>query len=121
MQDQLLSEESCSQDLNLKIDSNVPDHAQSESEKEIIRQKCYRFTQWCKKVGIICPKIDYPGFFEGGLVGAKVNSPIAHREAFLFVPQSAIISLDKCLAHPQLAPIYSQNKNLFTNQHNDWE
>jgi len=40
----------------------------------LIVEKCSRFTQWCKEVGILYPKLDYPAFFDGGLVGAKVNS-----------------------------------------------
>lgn len=76
---------------------------------------------WCKKVGIYCPKLQYPSFFEGGLVGARVLEPIAHREAFMFVPYSVIISLDKCQSHEILGPIYANNANIFSEECNDWE
>jgi len=57
-------------------------------------------------VGIIYPKITYPDFFEGGLVGGRVNAPIEHREAFLFVPYSVTISIQKCLKDPVLKDFY---------------
>jgi hypothetical protein len=84
----------------------VPDHATTEYEQQLIVKKCQRFTDWCKEVGILYPKIDYPAFFKGGLVGGKVNAPIEHREAFLFVPYTVIISLDKCLRDPALFEFY---------------
>ena len=74
----------------------LPDHITTDQQKELIFQKTQRFMSWCKDIGIICPKIEYPSFFDGGLIGAKVKEPIQHREAFLYVPQKAIISLDKC-------------------------
>lgn len=84
----------------------MPDHADSEEIENIIRLKCARFTKWCNDVGILYPKLTYPDFFEGGLVGARVNTPIEHREAFLFVPYSVVVSLDKCLNEPNLVPFY---------------
>jgi hypothetical protein len=78
--------------------------------------------KWCSDVGILCPKIDYPAFFEGGLVGGRVNSPIENREAWLFVPFKVIISIDKCLADPKLSVFYYQNPVLFSKKiSNDWE
>jgi hypothetical protein len=73
-------------------------------------------------VGILCPKITYPDFFEGGLVGARVNAPIKHREAFLCVPYSAIISVDKCKRDASLEAFYNENPELFSpNSCRDWE
>lgn len=34
------------------------------------------FNQWCEKEGVIMPKVTYPAFFEGGLIGAKCNEDI---------------------------------------------
>jgi len=99
----------------------VPDHACSENDRQIIRNKCAKFVKWCADVGIVCPKIEYPGFFSGGLVGAKAKEPINHREAFLFVPQKVIISLDKCLNHEIVGKIYEQNPQIFSKDNDDWE
>ena len=81
----------------------------TEIERQKVIEKCARFNAWCKEVGIICPKLDYPAFFEGGLVGAKFNSEVKHREAFLFVPFTAIISIDKCRKDPKLCDFYNEN------------
>jgi hypothetical protein len=99
----------------------VPDHVQSEEDKQVVRQKCERFNQWCKDNGILAPKITYPEFFDGGLVGGMVNAPIEHREVFLCVPYKVIISVDKCLKDPVLKDFYSQNQQLFGKEHRDWE
>ena len=90
-------------------------------EEFIIKKKCARFTQWCKDVGILAPKLDYPAFFYGGLVGAKVNAPIEHREVLLFVPFKAIITLDKCLDDSNLKVFYQENGKLFSKNYEDWE
>lgn len=76
---------------------------------------------WCKQVGVICPKLEYPHFFEGGLVGVRAKAPIPHRQAFLFVPQSVIISLDKCKSCTALQPIFTENPQIFSDKLGDWE
>jgi hypothetical protein len=41
---------------------------------------------WCDTKGIIRDKVEYPGIFDGGLVGVKAKQPIKHREMILGVP-----------------------------------
>lgn len=76
--------------------NNVPDHAASDSDKDIVRNKTQKFLTWCNDVGIICPKLEYPYFFEGGLVGVRVKETIKHRETFIYVPQTVIITISTC-------------------------
>lgn len=59
--------------LNEEEEALVSDHAKSDFEKQVIIQKCLRFTKWCDEVGIKFPKLEYPSFFDGGLVGVKVK------------------------------------------------
>jgi hypothetical protein len=94
----------------------LPDHASNEVEQELIRQKCERFTKWCQSLGIMHPKIDYPWFFESGLIGCRVNTPISQREAFLFVPYTAVLSADRCWRDPDLKDFYAENPQLFKNE-----
>jgi hypothetical protein len=103
------------------MEPSLADHASTEQEKQFVRDKCARFVKWCADVGIVCPKIEYPGFFDGGLVGALVKQPIKHREAFLFVPFDVIISVDKCHRDPLLGPIYTSHPDLFSEENYDWE
>lgn len=72
-----------------------------------------RFKKWCASIGIEMPKLDYPAFFEGGLVGCRVNAPIKHREAFVKVPYKALISVDKCNRDPVLKQFYAENQHVF--------
>ena len=58
------------------FEETVPDHASTKEEEDKIRAQREQFSEWCAKVGIKFPKVDYPAFFEGGLVGGKVNAPI---------------------------------------------
>ena len=51
------------------------------------------------------PKVQYPSFFDGGLVGVRAKEDIDHREAFLFVPFKLLLSLDYIHAHPVLGLI----------------
>ena len=61
------------------------------------------------------PKLEYPTFFDGGLVGVKAKSEIRHREAFLFVPQTMVISVQKCLEFDILKPVFEED--IFTKKH----
>ena len=39
----------------------------------------------------------------------------------IIVPLNVIISTDKCLADPVIGPVFSEHKDIFTDEHNDWE
>jgi hypothetical protein len=56
--------------------SNLPDHAFEAQQQDKIRAKCAPFLAWCRKEGIVWDKLEYPSFFENGLVGVKVRAPI---------------------------------------------
>ena len=71
--------------------------------------KCSLFTDWCKTVGIIAPKLKYPGFFEDGLIGLEVTQPIKHREAFIAVPYSAVLTTDVAKNDAKLKQFYDDN------------
>ena len=53
------------------------------------------FLNWCKAEGVIMPKLQYPAYFENGLVGVRCASDIENREAFLYVPFKMILSVSK--------------------------
>jgi hypothetical protein len=46
---------------------------ESDKEKAIHLQKCKVFTDWCDKVGIKMPKLEYPAFFDGDLLGVRAK------------------------------------------------
>ena len=39
------------------------------------------------------PKLEFPAYFEDGLVGIRVKEDIEHREAFIYVPYKMMISV----------------------------
>jgi len=40
------------------------------------KRKCDAFNAWCHNEGVIMPKVEYPAYFEGGLVGVRALEPI---------------------------------------------
>ena len=57
------------------------------------------FLSWCSSEGVIMPKLEFPAYFEGGLLGTRVTQDIQHREAYLFVPYKMLLSVKNTLAH----------------------
>ena len=51
------------------------------------------------------PKLEYPAYFEGGLLGVRCKEDIEHREAYLFVPYKMLMSVGKAQKHPVLGEI----------------
>ena len=95
------------------IDNIISDHPSSQEDKFKM------FNEWCKREGVYMPKMEYPAFFEGGLIGARAKEDINHREAFLYVPYKILISVGKAQAHPVLAHIIAQNPECFDEEEND--
>ncbi len=88
----------------------------------LLKDKYEMFNEWCDKQGVHMPKLQYPAYFEGGLIGARVTHEIAHREAFLYVPYKVLITLGKAISHPIVGRILAQNPACFEEGKNDdWE
>ena len=69
------------------------------------------------------PKIEYPAYFEGGLVGMRAIAPIEHREAFLAIPYRMLMTVVAAQQHPVLGPIITDNPQVFSHEQRegDWE
>jgi len=65
------------------------------------------FNQWAIDHGIICPKIQYPGYFgpNKDLVGIQAIAPIEYRESFIYVPYRLLLTLNAAKEVPELKPI----------------
>jgi hypothetical protein len=80
------------------------------------------FMNWCNKEGMHMPKLEYPAFFEGGLLGVKCKEDIEHREVYLYVPYKMMISVKDTQKHPVLAEIIKNHAECFTeDKSEDWE
>ena len=73
------------------------------------RRKCQVFNDWFFANGGRMPKLEYPAYFKGGLVGVRATAPIMHREAFLSIPYKMLITVDGAQRHPVLGPIIKAN------------
>lgn len=41
------------------------------------------------------PKLEYPAYFEDGLIGVRVKAKIEHREAYMSVPYKMMLTVAK--------------------------
>lgn len=60
------------------------------------------FMEWFKKEGGICPKAEYPAYFENGLLGWRAKEDIHYKEAFLYVPLKMVIRVETARKDPDL-------------------
>ena len=68
------------------------------------------------------PKLEYPGYFEGGLVGVRATEPIEYRECYLAVPYKLLLTVESAKNHPVLRPIIEENDHIFSGEDTvDWE
>ena len=80
------------------------------------------FNKWCQENGVLIPKVEYPAFFDGGLLGVKAKENIEHREGFLFIPMKMLLSLDYAQNHKVIGEVFRDNPQLFNSKrHDDWE
>ena len=71
------------------------------------------FNKWAKAEGVVMPKIEYPAYFEDGLVGMKCVQDIDHREIFIYIPYKVLISVKDTKSHPILKQIIEENPEMF--------
>ena len=67
------------------------------------------------------PKLEYPAYFDGGLIGVRCKEDIQHREAYLYVPFKMMMSITKAKEHPVLGPIILSNPCFEEEENDDWE
>ena len=85
-------------------------------------RKCLVFNEWCRENGVIMPKLEYPGYFEGGLIGVRATQPIEYRESLIAVPYKLFLTVDGAIRHPVLGQIIHENPHLFyAEEKGDWE
>lgn len=68
------------------------------------------------------PKLEYPAYFENGLMGTRVKEDIHHREAYLAVPNKMLMSIKRAKKDPILGAILAAHPEAFDEEENeDWE
>ena len=85
------------------------------------QRKCQVFNEWCISNGVEMPKLEYPAYFEGGLVGVRATQPIEHREAFIKIPYKMLMTIDAAKNHDVLGQVIEENPDLFSDKKGDWE
>lgn len=86
------------------------------------QDKYEMFNEWAAKNGALTPKMQWPAWFDDGLLGAKVIADVQHREAHTLVPFRMILSCKRTRAHPILGPICEKYPACFEDgRSDDWE
>ena len=68
------------------------------------------------------PKLEYPAFFEGGLLGVRCKEDINHREVYLYVPYKMLMSVKSTQDHSVLAEVLKAHPECFGEDDcEDWE
>ena len=95
-----------------KIDKKLTAVAQTQP-------KYHEFKKWLTDNGAVFDEnIIYPAVFENGVVGIAAKRKIEAYTAFLFVPNSCIVSLDRAKNCDELRPVY-QSHSIFGSSHPD--
>ena len=97
--------------------TEAPDEEVKEVDwKDEHMRKCQVFNAWCQENGVLMPKLEYPAYFEGGLVGMRAAQPISHREAFIAVPYKMLLTVEKAQKHPILGQVIQEHPKLFSQE-----
>jgi len=56
--------------------------------------------------------MEFPAYFDGGLTGVRAREAIAHKEIFVAVPHSVLLSIDKAWESP-LKEIFQDYEAIF--------
>ena len=81
------------------------------------------FNRWCEENGVLMPKLEYPAYFDDGLIGVRCKEDIQHREAFLFVPYKIMMCTKKAQNDLICGPIILDHPYIFNESfaNTDWE
>lgn len=69
------------------------------------------YLKWGKENGAIFDKVDYPAVFNG-ICGARAKEDIAPGEAFVFIPNKLIISVESA-RQSEIGDIFKSHETLF--------
>lgn len=80
------------------------------------------FNEWCRNEGVIAPKLEFPAYFEDGLLGVRCKEDIQHREVYLYVPYKMLLSVKDTHSHPVLGKIVAAHPRYFSDRGREsWE
>jgi hypothetical protein len=68
-----------------------------QSEKESLNSrlnKAQKYMEWCKWIGIISPKVEFPAVFKNGLMGVRALKDIEHRQMIMAIPMKSILTTE---------------------------
>ena len=69
------------------------------------------YLDWLRENGALWPKVEFPAIFDG-VGGAKAKEAIKPNEAFFFVPNAMVISVESA-RHSEIAEVFENHENLF--------
>ena len=65
--------------------------------------------------------MEYPAFFENGLVGVKVKEDIQYREAYCFIPYKMLMTVKRAQTDHDIGPIILDHSDMFSHKASEWE
>lgn len=87
-----------------------------------VNSKYGLFKKWLLDNGAVFDdSIQFPAVFENGLEGLAAKKEIGPHEAYIFIPNTVIVSVARIKADPELNQLIKDNFDLFGDIHPDRE
>ena len=84
-----------------------------DAEVASTEEKVANFLEWARNEGVVMPKLEYPAYYENGLVGIRCTADIGNREAFLSVPYKMMLTANKVKTNKALETLISNHPSCF--------
>jgi len=109
-----------SDDIRSTLDENMINIDQELTAAAAKDEKYVVFKKWLLDNGAVFDEtVEFPCVFKNGLMGIAAKKDLPLNKAFLFVPNTCIISLARIRKVPELAKIFEENNSLFGSSHPD--
>ena len=106
---------------NLSLDLQQINKAASDAAMNT-NSKYALFKKWLLENGAVFDDaIEFPAVFQGGLEGLAAKKEIGPHEAYIFIPNTLIVSVARVKADPELNQLVKDNFDLFVDIHPDRE
>jgi len=106
---------------NLSLDMQQINRAASDAAMHT-DSKYGVFKKWLLDNGAVFDDaIEFPAVFGGGLEGLAAKKPIGRHEAYIFIPNTLIVSIARIKADPELRQLITDNFDIFGDIHPDRE
>ena len=71
------------------------------------------YVEWARANGVIMDKIEFPVVFWEGLVGSRAKEDIGDNEAFVYIPNKVLLTVERARSHSEIGHIFNNHDSIF--------